>query len=348
MAFWKRTTQQLGALLGRYPLGKASFEKYVPALTDELVQAQRAGRLFAFIIVRDYTDLLYAATEDAIGTTRRTVRHSLLAPAGRIMSETDAAEPAVPLVEDYSGQPPFNHYHLGDGEVHPHIHLAAAVRAQTGARSVEEAGGPAELPETLDRAWFLLAYFLNISLGRGKMFDPDRNLIIDLIAYCARLHQLSGVAEPPAFVRDAADRDLTLRQFVHEWVTTRRYVTTDGETINEGHPETWDSGLRLPVGSLLRERFGGAPVTPADPAAAMAIDLDVAERSCRELIAILVQYDAEKGSVARTRVVAIGEELNALGGMDLMFAVHRALTVRRRDCSRRLDLLWDGIGQWRG
>lgn len=378
-------TDELAALLGRYRFGRASFNKLVPPLTDDLVEAQHGGRPLPVTIVRDYTDLLYAATEDALGTltAERPARHSLLAPAGRIVSDDDAAQPAVPLVDQYNHHPPFNQFTLDKEKgIHPWVHLAAAVRALSELRSADEAGGPAELPETLDRAWFLLAFSLNISLGYGQMTDPDRNLIVDLIGCCAHLHELSDALEPPAFVRDAANRDLTVRHFVWEWVTSRRYATTDGKIVDEGRPSRWDSGLRFPVGALLRERFGGSSVIPADPAAAIAVGQEkaesgdftaarfavesalshseysrqaknllrdlVAEQACRELIAILVQYPAEKGSEARQRVEEIGEELYELGGMKLMREVHAEFTVRRRPLSRDLDIIWDGIGSWEG
>lgn len=400
MRFWKREARrsgkpsgepdpghepanELAALLGRYRLGRAPFDELVPPLTDDLVEAQHAGTPLAVTIVRDYTDLLYAAAEDAIGTrdAERPARHSLLAPAGRIVSDDDAAQPAVPLVDKYLHRPLFNQFTLAEG-IHPHIHLAAAARALGNLRSASEAGGPAELSETLDRAWFLLAFSLNISLGYGQMLDPDRSLIVDLIGCCARLHELSGALEPPAFVRDAADRDLTVRQFVWEWVTSSRYATTDGEIVDEGRPTCWDSGLRLPVGALLRERFGGSPAVPADPAAAIAVGREkaesgdftgakvavesalshpeysrqakdllrdlVAEQACRELIAILVQDPAERGSAARQRVVEIGEELHESGGTEFMREVHAEFTARRRPLSRNLDMIWDGIGSWEG
>lgn len=355
----------------------------VPPLTDELVEAQNAGRPFAAMIVRDYTELLYAATEGAVGPrdTQQPGRHSLLAPAGRIASLEDANQPAVPLLEAFTGRPPFNEYALADG-IDPRIHVPAAARALSGLGSANEVGGPAELVETLDRAWFLLAFSLNVSLGNGQMFDSDRNLIVDLLGGCTRLHELSGPAEPPAFVRDAADRDLTLRHFVYEWVTSNQYATTDGQIVNEGRPSSWDSGVRFPVGALLRERFGGSAVISADAATAISIargkvasndfagaraavesavsdstysrqanDLLrelVAEHACRELIAIHVQYETGKGTAARQRVEAIGRELLELGGMRLMREVHATVNTRRRDLSRALDMNWDGIGSWEG
>ncbi|TCO60945.1 hypothetical protein [Actinocrispum wychmicini] len=365
---------ELSVLLKRYRLGQAAFVDLVPPLTDDLVNAQRAGNPYATTIVRDYTDRLYAATEDALNA-QRSPRHSLLAPEGRITAEQDMDQPAVPLLSEYGLGLPFNQYTLVD-DIHPHIHVPAAVRALSELQSAGEAG--AELTETLDRAWFLLAFSLNISLGRGQMLDPDRDLTVDLIGGCARLHHLTDAGEPPEFVRDAIDRGLAVRCFVSEWVTTDRYATTDGKIISEGHSTTWDSGLRLPVGALLGEQFGGSPAVPTDPAAALTLgrrkaesgdftaartavestlpnreaeDLLrelVAEQSCRELIAILVQHSTEKGSPARQRVVEIGKELHDMGGMGLMQAVHAECTARRRPLSRSLDLLWDGIGPWKG
>jgi hypothetical protein len=373
----------LSALLGRYRLGQASFDELASALTDDLVEAQLAGTPLAVAIVRDYTDRLYAATEDAVGPhdAERPARHSLLAPAGRIVSDEDADQPAVPLMSEHWQQLPFSQFTLAEG-IHPHIHLTAAARALGNLRSAGEAGGPTELPETLDRAWFLLAFSLNISLGYGRMFDPDSGLIVDLIGCCARLHELSEALDPPAFVRDAADRDLAVRHFASEWVSENRYVTTGGEMIDEGHFAEWDSGLRLPVGALLRERFGGTPAVPADPAAAIAAgrakaesgDFTAAktavesalsnpgysrqatdllrelraEQACRELIAILAQYPAERGSAARQRVVEIGQELHDFGGTEFMREVHAEVTARRRLLSRTLDMIWDGIGRWQG
>jgi hypothetical protein len=373
----------LPVLLGRYRLGQAAYDELVPPLTDELVQAQRAGRPLAVTVVRDFVDALYKATEDALGTynAERSPRHSILAPAGRITSDQDADRPAVMLLSEYGMGLPFNQFTLVE-EVHPYIHLAAAVRALSTLGSASEAGGPARLSATLDRVWFLLAFSLNTNLWPGKMLDPDRDLIVDLIGACARLHRLSEAVEPPAFVRDAIDRDLAMRHFASEWITTDRYATTDGEIINEGHNELWDSELRLPVGALLREQFGGPPAVPGDPAAALALGRQraesgdftgartavesalthaefahqakdllrelVAEQACRELVTILAQYSTENGSTARQRVVEIGRELHDLGGMALMQAVHTEFTARRRALSRNLDLIWNGIGNWRG
>lgn len=374
----------LSAVLGRYPLGRAPSTEMVPQLADELAVAQRFGRPLAVMIVRRYTDLLYAATEDAIGGAPGAewpARYNLLAPAGRIVSDDDPAEPAVPVVDRYRHGLPFNHATLDD-EIHPDIHVPAAARAFAQMRSADEAGGPAELREALDRAWFLLAFSLNTSMGEGQMFDSDLRVLEALIDGCARLYELSEETEPPAFVRDAAERDLTLRRFVWEWVTSRRYATTDGETVDEGRPTVWDAELRFPVGAVLRERFGGSTVDPADPAEAIAMGREkaekgdfagarraiasalpdpefaqqaeellrsvVAEHACRELIAILVQYGAKTGSADHRRVVEIGTELHDLGGLGLMREVHAEFTAKRRPLSRTLDMAWDGIGSWQG
>jgi hypothetical protein len=97
------------------------------------------------------------------------------------------------------------------------------------------------------------------------------------------------------------------------------------------------------VGTLLRERFGGARVIPSEPAAAIAAGqrraelgdfagaraafesarshTDYAERagrclhellveqSCRELAAIIAEGPVEQGSPERERVVQIGQAL---------------------------------------
>lgn len=377
------STVDLPALLGRYRLGQAAYDELVPPLTEELVKAQRVGSPLAVTVVRDFADSLYAATDNALGTrnAERSPRHSILAPAGRITSDEDADRPAVMLLSAYGMGLPFNQFTMVEG-VHPYIHVTAAARALSVLGSVFEAGGPVRLSGALDRVWFLLAFSLNTNLWPGEMLDPDRDLIVDLIGACARLHQLSDAVEPPAFVRDAIDRDLALRHFASEWITTDRYATTDGKVINEGHNELWDSELRLPVGTLLREQFGGPNTVPGDPAAALALGRQkaesgdftgaraavesvlthpelghqakdllrelVAEQACRELILILAQYSAESGSPGRQRVVEIGQELHDLGGMALMQAVHTEFTSRRRPLSRNLDLIWNGIGDWRG
>ncbi len=47
-------------------------------------------------------------------------------------------------------------------------------------------------------------------------------------------------------------------------------------------------------------------------------------------------------------VRALGEELNARGGFALMQAAHRELVQRHRHSARLVEMLWTGIGVWRG
>ncbi len=49
-----------------------------------------------------------------------------------------------------------------------------------------------------------------------------------------------------------------------------------------------------------------------------------------------------------TAVRALGEQLDRRGGFDLMQAVHRQFTARLRHSARVVDMLWNGIGAWRG
>jgi hypothetical protein len=49
-----------------------------------------------------------------------------------------------------------------------------------------------------------------------------------------------------------------------------------------------------------------------------------------------------------TAVRALGEQLDQRGGFALMQAVHRQLTGRLRHSARVVDMLWSGIGVWRG
>jgi hypothetical protein len=46
----------------------------------------------------------------------------------------------------------------------------------------------------------------------------------------------------------------------------------------------------------------------------------------------------------------IGRELNAAGGMDLMLRAHEMFSDRitGSGLSRNLEMVWDGIGSWRG
>lgn len=49
-----------------------------------------------------------------------------------------------------------------------------------------------------------------------------------------------------------------------------------------------------------------------------------------------------------TAVRALGEQLDQRGGSDLMQAVHRQFTGWLRHAARIVDMLWNGIGAWRG
>jgi hypothetical protein len=381
---------EIPRLVERFRLGSAASYQLAAPLADELIAAQRAGRPLAAIIVRTYTDLLYAATQSALGAADENPPgplHALLTPDGRIDYDEEWTRSALVSMPDelsteWTRRFTFNRFTLDPRGIHPHIHLAAAVRALAGLRSPVEAGGPADLGEVLDRAWFLLAFLLTLHLSDERMGDSGRALLVDVIACCARLHELSGTASPPAFVLAAVDRDLMVRHFAQEWVSRRKGVTDTGQLIDEGRHIYWDSGLPLPVGALLREGLGMTQTLPADPAAAMALgrrqaelgdfagaraafesarthpdhsrqahqllhDL-LAEESYRELVAILAQTSPEKGSPERTRVEEIGARLYLAGGMPFMRQVHSRFSTRLPRNARVLDVFWNGIGEWQG
>lgn len=58
-------------------------------------------------------------------------------------------------------------------------------------------------------------------------------------------------------------------------------------------------------------------------------------------VAFLSRKDKE-----RTR--EIGDELNKIGGFDLMLAVCDRVSMVERESRRSLELAWDGIGSWQG
>jgi hypothetical protein len=47
-------------------------------------------------------------------------------------------------------------------------------------------------------------------------------------------------------------------------------------------------------------------------------------------------------------VVAIGEKLNEIGGMEAMREAHAMFAQRRPGVARNLEHIWDGIGSWQG
>lgn len=375
----RKKSASLTEVLRRYKLGSAAYRDLVPPLADELSTAGRKGNPLAATVLHRYAGPLYAETAKVLGAAPVPVWSDLLAPDGRIAAD-DRTHPVVPLMSEHYQEISFNQYRLGDPPIHPYIHLTAAARAITAAGDAREAGADGALA---DRAWFVLAFWVNIGLGYGKAVDRDAELIGDLIDCCARVAELTGTAVP-AFVPDAVDRDLLLRRYVREWVTTDRYVDEDGQVIDSGHPEVWDSGLAIPLGTLLRWRFGGANPLPSDPGAAMdyarakaeagdfgaaraaltaaeataapdqaarisALLHDVvAEHACRELVTILVQYRTEQGSPERARVREIGENLYRTGGMALMREVHTRFTASQPTHARSLDMLWHEIGDWQG
>ena len=52
---------------------------------------------------------------------------------------------------------------------------------------------------------------------------------------------------------------------------------------------------------------------------------------------------AEAGEVRR-----IGQALDEMGGMDMMLEAHRRFAEQNRPMARNLEMVWDGIGAWRG
>ncbi|MFI0444487.1 hypothetical protein [Actinomadura sp. 6N118] len=263
-------------LVERFPLRSGPYVTLLPPMTDDLVRAQRAGAFLATEIVRGYADRLYTTVQEAVGgDVPPAPRHGLVVRAGRLTSVDDPAQPAVQLEEEGFGNLAMLS-RLDERGINPHLHLAAATRVLSGARSIEETGAGADLPDLLDQAWFLLAFWLSISLGNGRMLDEERRLIVHLVGCCSRLHVLSEAADPPPFVTDAIDSDLVVRHFDERWVTTAHVRMPNGEVQDEGHFSTSDSGRPLRVGALLRAQLH-RDASPADPAAAFALGLLKAE-----------------------------------------------------------------------
>ncbi|MBF8184208.1 hypothetical protein ITP53_00275 [Nonomuraea sp. K274] len=262
---------ELRDLVERFPLRSGSYVTLLPPLTGELVRAQRAGTFFATDILRGYADRLHTAIRTAIGSDEPPVpRHSLLVRAGSLAWADDPAQPAVPLQEEGFSGTRGTLIRLDERGIVPYLHLTAAARTLSGARSAAETGAQAELPDLLDQAWFLLAFWLSNSLGDGRMLDAERRLIVHLVECCSRLHVLGEEAEPPPFVLDAIDTDLVVRHFGEEWVTTAHVQMPDGEISQEGHMSTYDTGRPLHVGALLRAQLH-RDTSPGDPAAEFAL-----------------------------------------------------------------------------
>jgi len=66
-------------------------------------------------------------------------------------------------------------------------------------------------------------------------------------------------------------------------------------------------------------------------------------------------YQKHPGGLARSMggpdveaVRDIGKMLNKQGGMPMMLAVHREFARRQSWAARNLEMVWDGIGEWRG
>jgi hypothetical protein len=53
-------------------------------------------------------------------------------------------------------------------------------------------------------------------------------------------------------------------------------------------------------------------------------------------------------SVESQPVREIGKKLDELGGKELMLKVHTRFAQKRRAAARNLEMVWDGIGDWRG
>jgi hypothetical protein len=380
------TAEGLDALVSRYRLGSGPFYALVPPLTGELVKAQRAGRYLATEIASGYADRLYAATWDAISgrdgqQPPPRPRHGLLVRDGRIVQADDPTRPAVPLTSGGLPRPPFNVATLDERGIYPTIHLMAAIRALSSAQSAEETGAPADLSQLLDRAWFLLAFWLSTSLGDGRMVEGDRALIVQLIDCCTRLHVLGEPTALPPFVADAIEKDLLVRHYDQGWVTTAHVRTTDGRVYSEGHPTIRDSDHPLRVGALLRAHLDRDTAGGDDPAAEFALgqlkveaddlagartaferarshpDWSARAEACLadllpqeaglELASIFGTGSPDAGSPARARVVEIGEQLNAAGGTQLMRRAHQAVSQRlEREDAAGLEIIWDGIGDW--
>ena len=85
-----------------------------------------------------------------------------------------------------------------------------------------------------------------------------------------------------------------------------------------------------------------------------AIKKKVVSESLNELIRLYSSSPKGEGfitdSYAAEPVRKIGKELNAAGGFQLMLSVHNqfAATYNVRGTARNLEMVWDGIGSWRG
>lgn len=51
---------------------------------------------------------------------------------------------------------------------------------------------------------------------------------------------------------------------------------------------------------------------------------------------------------AEKEVKAIGQMIYNAGGMELMLAVHKRFMAKYHNLARNLEMIWDGIGEWRG
>lgn len=361
-------------VIARYRLGSAPYLRLIPPMAEELRQAQRAGKPLAVQILRSYADAAADAARSTLGTTGATAHWELVAVDGSITS-ADHERPAVNWQRACPGNLPFNLARLDELGVHPYIHLTAAVRALTDVPEVDEADA--------DRAWFLLAMWISTNIGAdARMLDPDRTLVVDLIACCSHLHTLTG-GPPPAYATDAIERGLVLRHFDSVWVETAKVMTEDGQVYSEGHNEEYDSDAPLPVGALLAAQFRrdadagtaegqaelelGVLLAEAHALDAARAALDRARRDPRiasaadeqltELFAAEVAMELQnifraasprKGTPQRDRVVQLGRELEQRGGVALMADAVRHFRRLNAAEVRSLELSWDGIGDWRG
>jgi hypothetical protein len=273
----------LSELVERFPLRSGTYDTLLPPMTDELVGAQRAGAFLAADIVRGYADRLYTAIWAAIGgggDEPPAPRHGLLVRAGRVTSADDPTRPAVPLREQGFFGTRATLGRVDERGIDPNLHLTAAARALASARSVKETGGQAGLSELLDRAWFLLAFWLSNGLGDGgigRMLNEERRLVVHLVGCCSRLQVLGEVDGPPPFVIDAVENDLVVRHFDEEWVTSARVLMADGEVVSEGRLVARDSGRPLRVGALLGAQLHCDASPTGDPAEEFALGMLKAE-----------------------------------------------------------------------
>ena len=54
------------------------------------------------------------------------------------------------------------------------------------------------------------------------------------------------------------------------------------------------------------------------------------------------------GTPGADRLRDVGRQLDAMGGFEMMRTAHTAFAAARPRMARNLEMVWDGIGSWRG